>query len=136
MLGKFFDVIELFSKIQVVAVSTKQVVFRAYFRGLLFAVPARNALFGLWLTFSHSKNFKFICCLEGILSSNCSKFTKRYPFFIYTARMLCFLKCALVLICISIFVSVYWSLYILCVCLCMCVFSILNQNTRKPKSSM
>lgn len=136
MLGKFFDVIELFSKIQVVAVSTKQVVFRAYFRGLLFAVPTHNALFGLCLTFSHSKNFKFICCLGGILSSNCPKFTKRYPFFIYTARMLCFLKCALVLICISIFVSVYWSLCILCVCSCMCVFSILNQNTRKPRSSM
>ena len=36
---------------------------RAYFRHLLRAVPARNAVFEFLLTFLHSKNFKFALCL-------------------------------------------------------------------------
>ena len=38
---------------------------RAYFRHLLCVVTASNALFQFWLAFSHSKSFKFLCCLGG-----------------------------------------------------------------------
>ena len=38
---------------------------RAYFRHLLRAVTACNALFKFLLAFSHSKNFKFACYLGG-----------------------------------------------------------------------
>ena len=43
----------------------KKTLTRAYFRHLLCAVPAHNALFQFLRAFSHSRNLELACCLGG-----------------------------------------------------------------------
>ena len=43
----------------------KETLNRAYFKHLLCAVPAHNALFQFLQAFSHSRNLELACCLGG-----------------------------------------------------------------------
>ena len=60
----------------------------------MFAVPARNAPFDFVLEFSHSKNFKSVCCLGGFRLPIALNLQKYVLFYLYRTYTPVFLKYA------------------------------------------
>lgn len=63
-------------------------IFRASSRHLLCAVSARNAHFEFFWTFSHTKNFKFTCCLGGFHVHIAINLLKSALFYLYRTHAL------------------------------------------------